>query len=103
LVILLSPYAPHLAEEMWEMLGKSGSVTDAQWPKHEEKHLVEDEIQYPVQFNGKVRYQITVAADAGKDEVEKAALTHENAEKYLEGKDPKKVIVVPKRIVNVVV
>ncbi|MFZ6050491.1 leucine--tRNA ligase [Halocola ammonii] len=103
LVVLISPYAPHLAEEMWEMLGKEGSVTDAEWPKHEEKHLAEDEIQYPVQFNGKVRYQITVAADAAKEDVEKAALTHESASKYLEGKDPKKVIVVPKRIVNVVV
>lgn len=102
-VVLLSPYAPHIAEELWERLGQSGSVTEATWPVHNPDFLVEKAISYPVQFNGKVRFQLEVPADMPANEVEKAVLENEKAAKYLDGKSPRKVIVVPGRIVNVVV
>ena len=103
LTVLLSPYAPHLAEELWERLGEKGSVTNAEWPTFNEDYLKEANISYPVQFNGKVRFQLQVPADMPAGEVEKAALSHEKAAQYLDGKAPRKVIVVPGRIVNVVV
>ena len=103
LTVLLSPYAPHLAEELWERLGQTGSVTNAEWPAFNEAYLKEANISYPVQFNGKVRFQLQVPADMPAGEVEKAALSHEKAAQYLDGKAPRKVIVVPGRIVNVVV
>ena len=103
LPILLSPYAPHLAEELWEKLGNSDSVCDQSWPEFDEKHLVSDSVNYPISFNGKTRFTLELPASMGKDEVESAVLANENAAKYLEGKHPKKVIVVPGRIVNIVV
>jgi len=103
LVILVAPYAPHLAEELWEKLGHSTSINDAAWPAFDEKHLQDDNFDYPVSFNGKTRYFISLPIDMPAAEVEKAALAHEKAEQYLEGKTPKKVIVVPKRIVNIVI
>ncbi len=103
LVILLSPYAPHLAEELWAKLGKSGSVTQATWPKHDEEYLTDDTFEYPVSFNGKMRFKVEVPADLSPAEIEAEVLAAEASAKYLEGKTPKKVIVVPKRIVNVVV
>ena len=103
LVILVAPYAPHLAEELWEKLGHSTSINDAAWPAFDEKHLQDDNFDYPVSFNGKTRYFISLPIDMPAAEVEKAALAHEKAEQYLEGKSPKKIIVVPKRIVNIVV
>lgn len=101
--VMLSPYAPHLAEELWHKLGHTDSVLNQSWPKFEEKYLVESNIEYPVSFNGKMRFKLQVPADLGKDEVEKLVLENEQSSKYLEGKSPKKVIVVPGRIVNVVV
>lgn len=103
LTILLSPYAPHFAEELWEKLGHNTSVVDASWPVFDEKHLVVDSFDYPVSFNGKTRFNIELGISLSPDEVTKAVLAHELTAKYLEGKEPKKVIVVPKRIVNVVV
>jgi leucyl-tRNA synthetase len=103
LAILLSPYAPHLAEELWSMLGKSDSILDQPWPAFNAAHLVEDEFEYPVSFNGKMRFKISVPADFAPKQVEEAVMAHERTPQYLDGKDPKKVIVVPKRIVNVVV
>jgi leucyl-tRNA synthetase len=103
LVILVAPYAPHLAEELWEKLGHSTSINDAAWPAFDEKHLQDDNFDYPVSFNGKTRYFISLPIDMPAAEVEKAALAHEKAAQYLEGKSPKKIIVVPKRIVNIVV
>ena len=103
LVILVAPYAPHIAEELWEKLGHSTSINDAAWPAFDEKHLQDDNFDYPVSFNGKTRYFISLPIDMPAAEVEKAALAHEKAEQYLEGKSPKKIIVVPKRIVNIVV
>lgn len=103
LSILLSPYAPHIAEELWSILDKSASVVDASWPTHEESYLTLDEIEYPVSFNGKMRFKISLPAAMAPPEVEAAVLAFEKTPEYLDGKVPKKVIVVPKRIVNIVV
>lgn len=103
LAILISPYAPHIAEELWERLGHSESITIAAWPALEEQHLQDDSFEYPVSFNGKTRYFVTMPIDATPADVQAAALAHEKALHWLEGKEPKKIIVVPKRIVNVVV
>lgn len=103
LVILISPYAPHIAEELWEKTGNpSGTVSKTELPRFDEKHLVEDNFAYPVSFNGKMRYKVELPLTLTPKEVEEAALTAPEAEKYLEGKTPKKVIVVPGKIVNVV-
>lgn len=103
LTVLLAPFAPHITEEVWRKMGHTKSVTQAEFPKYNEKHLKEDTITYPVAFNGKRRYEIQVAADADNVTVEKIALEHEMAERWLNGKTPTKVIVVPKRMVNIVV
>ncbi|MDE6547843.1 MAG: leucine--tRNA ligase [Muribaculaceae bacterium] len=100
---LIAPFAPHIAEEFWHQLGHEGSVSDSQWPKWDEEALKEDTVKYPVQFNGKMRFNIEVPADSDKAAVEAAALADPAAEKWLEGKTPKKVIVVPGRIVNIVI
>jgi len=103
LVVLVSPFAPHVAEELWGLLGNTSSVTVASWPKFVAAHLVENDFEYPVSFNGKMRFKISLPVTMGKEEVEKALFEHEKTAHYLGGKDPKKVIVVPKRIINVVV
>jgi leucyl-tRNA synthetase len=103
LVVLVSPFAPHIAEELWSLLGNTSSVTVASWPKFEASHLVESDFEYPVSFNGKMRFKISLPVTMGKEEVEKALFEHEKTAHYLGGKEPKKVIVVPKRIINVVV
>ena len=103
LVVLIEPYAPHIAEELWNKLGYKTSVSTASFPKFEEKHLIESSHKYPVSFNGKMRFMLELPLDLSKDEIEKAALSSTDAEKWLEGKTPKKVIVVPGKIVNVVI
>ncbi|MFO0359541.1 MAG: leucine--tRNA ligase [Flavobacteriales bacterium] len=103
LAVLVSPYAPHIAEELWERLGHTDSITIAAWPALNEQHLQDDAFEYPVSFNGKTRYFVTMPIDATPADVQAAALAHEKAAHWLEGKEPKKIIVVPKRIVNVVV
>jgi leucyl-tRNA synthetase len=103
LTIMLSPYAPHLAEELWEVLGHTTSVTKASFPEFDGQYLVESSFSYPVSFNGKMRFKIELPADMPKEEVEERVLSAAEAQKYLGGKTPKKVIVVPKRIVNVVI
>jgi leucyl-tRNA synthetase len=103
LVVLLSPYAPHLAEELWEKLGHdSGTVTQASFPLFNPEYLVESSFAYPVSFNGKMRFKIELPLDLTPVEVEKEVLSKEEAMKWLEGKAPKKVIVVPGKIVNIV-
>lgn len=99
---LIAPFAPHVAEEFWHMLGNEGSVTDSEWPAYDESALVEDTVKYPVSFNGKMRYMVEAPADASREEVEKLALGDAAAAKWLDGRTPKKVIVVPGKIVNVV-
>ena len=103
LVIVIAPFAPHIAEELWHTLGEKGSVCDAAWPKYEEKYLAESEIQITISFNGKARYQKTFATDASNDEIQKAVIEDERSLKYLEGKNIVKVIIVPKKIVNIVI
>ncbi|MFC2090157.1 leucine--tRNA ligase [Bacteroidota bacterium] len=100
---VLSPFAPHLAEEIWETLGEEESIALSGWPAFEEKYLVEDTVEYPVMINGKMRFKMKVAADTGKSELESLACNHESARKWMEGKAPKKIIVVPGKIVNIVV
>jgi leucyl-tRNA synthetase len=102
LVIMLSPYAPHLAEEIWSELGHTGSVMNETWPVAENKYLEDDNFEYPVSFNGKTRFFLSLPVGMSAADVEAQVLAHENTAKYLEGKTPKKIIVVPKRIVNVV-
>lgn len=102
LIILLAPFAPHLSEELWETLGHSTSVCDAQWPIFNEEYLKEDTVHYTISFNGKARFSIDFPAEADNATIEKTVLAHENSQKYIDGKTPKKVIIVPKRIVNIV-
>ncbi len=111
IAVLLAPYAPHIAEEMWHrchslsLEGRAGEglfVVDAEWPECNEAYLVEDTQKYPVQFNGKVRFTLECPKDTPKEEVEKLVLAHEDTSKYLAGNTPKKIIVVPGRIVNIV-
>ena len=100
--VLLAPYAPHIAEEAWHLCGETGSVCHAEWPECNEAYLVEATQKYPVQFNGKVRFTIEVAKDTPREEVEKIVMAHELTAKQLNGSAPKKVIVVPGKIVNIV-
>lgn len=103
LLVVLAPFAPHVAEELWHTaLGNDTSIVDAKWPEYNEEYLVEKNVTYAVSFNGKARFNMEVAADMPREEVEKTALAHEGAAKWLEGKTIRKVIVVPGKIVNIV-
>ena len=102
LVILIAPFAPHIAEELWQHLGEKDSVCNAQWPTWNEAYLTENEVQLSISFNGKARFQMTFPIDASKEDVETAALNDERSKKYIDGKTIVKVIVVPKKIVNIV-
>ncbi|NCC98669.1 MAG: leucine--tRNA ligase [Bacteroidia bacterium] len=102
LTILIAPFAPHIAEEMYSMLGHKTSVCDAKYPEYDDKFLIESKVKYPISFNGKVRFTIELPADTDKAEVERIALSDSQTEKYTEGKTPKKVIVVSGKIVNIV-
>lgn len=103
LTILLSPYAPHMAEELWSKLGMEGSVSNQSFPAVDEQFLVEDSFTYPVSFNGKMRFKIDLPSSLSKEEIETEVLAYGKTSTYLNGQDPKKVIVVPKRIINIVV
>ena len=102
LVVLVSPYAPHIAEELWERMGHSESIANAPFPKFEEKYLVESTKEYPISFNGKMRFKMELPLDLTKEDIEAAVMAHEQTTKYLNGRTPKKVIVVPGKIVNIV-
>ncbi len=100
---MLSPYAPHIAEELWAALGNEpGTVSKAKYPVFNPQHLVEATFEYPIQINGKVRTTISYALDRPTAEIEQDVLTNEVVQKWMEGKPAKKIVVVPKRIVNVV-
>ncbi len=103
LAVLISPYAPHIAEELWSLLGNQGSVTLAAFPEYNEAFTVENTFTYPVSFNGKMRFTLELPLGMPVPEIEKAALSAPESAKWLEGKTPKKIIVVPGKIVNVVV
>ena len=102
LLILLAPFAPHIAEELWHAIGEETTIVAAQWPEYDEKLLVEDSFKYPVSFNGKTRFTIELPREASQDEICEAVLSADEAQKWLEGKTPKKVIIVPGRIINIV-
>ncbi|MEO0527410.1 MAG: class I tRNA ligase family protein, partial [Bacteroidota bacterium] len=102
LVLLVSPYAPHIAEELWEMLGHTESIATAPFPKFNAGYLVESSKQYPISFNGKMRFTLELPLDMGKEEVEKVVMAHEKTQQQLQGRTPKKIIVVPGKIVNIV-
>ncbi len=102
LVVVIAPFAPHLAEELWEALGNTTSVCDAQWPSYNEAYLQEDSVKYTVSFNGKARFVMEFPADADNETIQAAVMSNEQSQKWIEGKTPKKVIIVPKKIVNIV-
>ena len=100
--MLISPYAPHIAEELWSQLGHKESISTASFPKFDESHLVESTKNYPISFNGKMRFTMELALDLSKDDIEKAVLANDKTKEQLQGREPKKVIVVPGKIVNIV-
>ena len=103
LAIIIEPYAPHIAEELWEKLGYDYSISNARFPEVDEKYLIEEDWEYPVSFNGKLRFKITLPLEMDNSEIETIVLKNEKAQKWLGGKPPKKIIIVPKKIINVVV
>ncbi len=102
LAVLVSPYAPHIAEELWGKLGHNSSISEAPFPKFEASYLVESSKEYPISFNGKMRFTMELPLDMSKDEIEAAVMNHEKTQAQLQGRTPKKVIVVPGKIVNIV-
>ena len=102
LAVLISPYAPFVAEELWEKLGNTTSITFAKFPEFKAEYLVESAFSYPISFNGKTRFFHEFDLSLSKEDVEKEVMAMEQTQKYLEGKAPKKVIVVPGKIVNIV-
>lgn len=102
LLVLLSPYAPHIAEELWSKLGHTESISNAKFPEYDEKYLIEDTKEYPISFNGKMRFTLELPLDMTKEEIEAVVMSHEKTLHYLQNRTPKKVIVVPGRIVNIV-
>lgn len=103
LVIMVSPYAPHIAEELWNLLGNKESVTKAAFPEYKAEYTIENTFEYPVSFNGKMRFKLTMPMDAPVIDIESAVLSAPDSQKWLEGKAPKKVIVVPNKIINIVI
>lgn len=103
IITILAPFTPHMGEELWEMIGKEGSIFDISWPKFDEKALVKDEVEIVVQVNGKVRAKLSIDADMSKEDMEKAALENEKVKASIEGKNIVKVVAVPKKLVNIVV
>ncbi len=101
-VKVITPFAPHIAEELWHILGNDTTVCDAQWPEFNEEYLKESVVNYAISFNGKARFNIEFAADTDRAEIERVALAHEMSQKWMDGKTPKKVIIVPNKIVNIV-
>jgi len=103
LLLIAAPYAPHITEDLWAKMGHITSIHQATFPKHDEKYLQESSFEYPVSINGKKRTTIKVPLDMPKEDIERQVLANDVVQKWLEGKPPKKVIIVPKRIVNVVI
>jgi len=102
LTLMLAPFAPHIAEELWHSLGNHSTICDAVWPEYNEMYLVEDIVTYAISFNGKTRFSLELPADMPLEDIEKTVLENENSAKWMKGAQPKKVIIVPKKIVNIV-
>ena len=102
MAILISPYAPHIAEELWSKFDYNHSISEIPFPDFDAKHLVESSKAYPISFNGKMRFTLELSLDLSKDDIESAVLSNDKTKQYLEGRTPKKVIVVPGKIVNIV-
>ena len=103
LCIILSPYAPHISEELWSKLGNKESISYASFPKHNNDYLVESSHKYPISFNGKMKFLMELPIALSKNEIENQVLENEQTKKLLSGKEPKKIIVIPKKIVNIVI
>jgi leucyl-tRNA synthetase len=103
LCLIIHPFAPHITEELWNKMGNTSAISSQQWPSYNDEYLTENEFEYPVSFNGKMRFKIKLSLSLSKEEIEQMVLKHEKTAKYLEGSQPKKIIIVPKRIVNIVV
>ena len=102
-VVVLSPFAPHICEELWESLGHNTTICDAEWPAYNDEYLKEDSVKYTISFNGRARFTMDFATDAVNADIEAAVLANENSQKYIDGKPIKKIIIVPKKIVNIVI
>ena len=102
LLILLAPFAPHFSEELWNLCGHPDSISEAHWPELNNSYLVEDTIEYPVSFNGKTRFKIELPANMDVLSIETAIMNHDLTQKQIQGAKPKKIVVVPKRIINIV-
>ena len=103
IITILAPFTPHMGEELWEMIGKEGSIFDISWPEYDEKALVKDEVEIVVQVNGKVRAKLSIDANMSKEDMEKTALENEKVKAAIDGKNVVKVVAVPKKLVNIVV
>jgi leucyl-tRNA synthetase len=102
LLILISPYAPHIAEELWSKFGHTTSISTVEFPKFEAKYLVESTKEYPVSFNGKMRFKLELPMDFTKEQIQEAVMANEKTKQQLEGRTPKNIIVVPGKIINIV-
>ena len=102
LAIVISPYAPHICEELWSLLGHQNSIEFEKFPELNEAYLIEDEIDYPVSFNGKMKFKILLPADLDAKQIEEIILSNDKTQQFLDGNNPKKVIIVPKKIINIV-
>jgi leucyl-tRNA synthetase len=102
LLIILSPFAPHISEELWQLTGNEPSISNAVFPRFNEDFIAEDSIVYPISFNGKMRVKLNIPSNYSREEIEKAVLADEGVRKYLKNEEPKKIIVVPNKIVNIV-
>ena len=103
LVILISPFAPHFAEELWSLMGNSQSIVDEPFPVYDDSVLVESEKLYPISFNGKTKFTLNLPLDLSNEEIEKTVLNNQQTKKFLDNKKPKKVIIVKGKIINIVV
>jgi leucyl-tRNA synthetase len=103
LTVLLAPFAPHISEELWSLMGNKASIADARYPEFDPAYLVESSFEYPVSFNGKLRFKKELPLGISVKEIEEAVLADDNTKKYLDGKPPKKIIIVPNKIINIVV
>jgi len=102
-IILLSPYAPHFAEEIWQKMGNASSLSTVKFPHYKSKYLIENEINYPVSFNGKMRFKVSLPASMSVKDIEVYILKHEKTIHYLSSAEPKRIIIVPKKIINIVI